>query len=98
MAGGERQDFVSIRSTDPRLASLGHAALVCAEAGDLCIWDSRTIHASDIGSALAPMPLDDATGLPRLARAACYVCMVPAEPHLAVDPMLGICAHRLPPR
>ena len=85
---GQRQDFVPVLADDARLEGLGDARLICADAGDLVLWDSRTVHASEGADPDAPLPRDE-RGAPRLARAASYVCMVPAAAHLASDPKLG---------
>jgi hypothetical protein len=87
-ASGQRQDFVPVRSDDSHLDDLGDAVLVCAEAGDLLLWDSRTLHASDAADMEAPLPLEE-DGRPRLARAAAYVCMVPADKYTQADARLG---------
>ena len=41
-----RKDYVRFDADDARLDGLGPARLVCAAAGDLVLWDSRTVHAS----------------------------------------------------
>ena len=81
-------DYCAVPADDPRLAGLGAARLLCARAGDLLLWDSRTVHASEPPSAAAPLPRAD-DGTPRPSRAACYICHVPAAPHLARDATLG---------
>lgn len=47
--------------------------LVCCKAGDLVIWDSRTVHAN------APAPQQPICERGRLLRAVGYICMVPAK-------------------
>ena len=85
---GRRHDYVQFRPDDPRLAGLGDARLVRAKAGDLVLWDSRTVHASAPADPAAPLPLDE-DGRPRPSRAAALVSMVPAARHLAADPELA---------
>ncbi|GMI27551.1 hypothetical protein TeGR_g13136 [Tetraparma gracilis] len=50
----------------------GDATLLCCEAGDLILWDSRTVHGGKVGSG-------GAGGTGGLARAAVTVSMVPRE-------------------
>jgi hypothetical protein len=82
-----KKDFVSFGPGDARLAGLGDARLICARAGDLILWDSRTVHASDPADPSSPLPLDD-DSRPRLARCAALITMVPAAPHIAANPAL----------
>jgi len=49
------------------------ARLVRCKAGDLCLWDSRTIHCNTPGRQ-KPDPMPKTWGLIRVA---CYICMVP---------------------
>jgi hypothetical protein len=80
------KDFVQFKADDVRLEGLGDVRLICAAAGDLVLWDSRCVHASQPADAAAPLPLDEAfeesAGVPRLARAACLISMVPAAPYI----------------
>ncbi|CAJ1380827.1 unnamed protein product [Effrenium voratum] len=69
-------DFVPVSVDDPILQD---AALVLAEAGDLILWDSRTVHCNT--PALAP---EEACSTPaeddwQLIREAGYVCMTPCS-------------------
>ena len=83
-----QKDFVQFDADDARLAGLGDARLICARAGDLVLWDSRTVHASAPADPDSPLPVDE-QGRPRLARAAAFICMVPAAEHLRDNPNLG---------
>lgn len=78
---------------DGRLEGLGDARQICVKAGDLVLWDSRLVHASQPADPSAPLPLEDddeyGKKRPRVARAACMICMVPAESHLRAKPQLG---------
>lgn len=51
--------------------------LVGCKAGDLVLWDSRTIHCNTPGLATPPLPAEGER--PDLLRAVAYVCMVPRE-------------------
>lgn len=81
-------DFLPISADSPALEGLDDPALVLARAGDLLLWDSRTVHASAPASAAAPIPTDP-DGTVRPSRAAAYVCMVPAATHLLDKPQLA---------
>jgi len=63
--------FIPISRDDEILKN--PARLVRCKAGDLCLWDSRTIHCNSPGQKL-PEPLPENWGLIRIAP---YVCMVP---------------------
>lgn len=85
-------DFVMVRSDDPVLSE--GAKLVCARAGDLLLWDSRTVHCNTPAlTALVPRPQvghasgpaaagalqpEGVDGTWELLRQAGYVCMTPA--------------------
>ena len=85
-------DYVQFDANDPRLGGLGDARVVCAQAGDLILWDSRTVHASSPADPAAPLltekPTEDEGGggsgppRPRPTRAVAFICMVPAAAHL----------------
>ena len=78
------RSYCRFKPDDARLDGLGDARLVCCRAGDLVLWDSRLVHASHHADARAPLPREVGGGeAPRLARAACLICCVPAAPHLA---------------
>eukprot|EP00622_Pseudochattonella_farcimen_P003726 FR738958.1.p1 GENE.FR738958.1~~FR738958.1.p1 ORF type:complete len:146 (+),score=5.17 FR738958.1:41-439(+) len=64
-------DYVSVPVGDPVLAAGG--GLVEANAGDLILWDSRTVHCN------TPALRDDPHDSPELIRAAAHVCMTPAR-------------------
>jgi len=65
--------FVPISRDDDILNT--PARLVPCKAGDLCLWDSRTIHCNSPGQKL-PDSLPEKWGLIRIAA---YVCMVPRD-------------------
>eukprot|EP00463_Aulacantha_scolymantha_P000371 TRINITY_DN1223_c0_g1_i1.p1 TRINITY_DN1223_c0_g1~~TRINITY_DN1223_c0_g1_i1.p1 ORF type:complete len:391 (+),score=105.53 TRINITY_DN1223_c0_g1_i1:145-1173(+) len=76
-------DFVPIPKTDEILQTPGH--LVCCKAGDLLLWDSRTIHCNSPGDSFQ---IDENTkvevkktddGPWDLIRLVCYVCMTPRK-------------------
>eukprot|EP01087_Luapelamoeba_hula_P006035 TRINITY_DN16188_c0_g1_i1.p1 TRINITY_DN16188_c0_g1~~TRINITY_DN16188_c0_g1_i1.p1 ORF type:complete len:378 (+),score=58.36 TRINITY_DN16188_c0_g1_i1:52-1134(+) len=50
---------------------------VCAKAGDMVLWDSRTIHCNTPPTTFRPIPADGSV-LP-LRRLVAYVCMTPAS-------------------
>merc|ERR1712224_181945 len=52
--------------------------LVCARAGDLVLWDSRTIHCNTPGQEEEASP-QKCSNEPELLRLASYVCMTPAS-------------------
>jgi len=81
-------DFLPVSPDAPCLDGLGGASLVHARAGDLLLWDSRTVHASAPASVTAPLPREYGGSL-RLSRAAAFVCMVPAQEHLCASPALA---------
>jgi hypothetical protein len=62
-------DFVSIPVDNPILH--GTRKLVTAKAGDLLLWDSRTIHCSSPATRTPETSTDD------LLRAVAYICMTP---------------------
>ena len=75
-----QRDFVKFDPDDARLEGLGDARLICCNAGDLVLWDSRTVHASQPADPKAPVPMEPGMpGQPRLARVGCLICMTPAE-------------------
>jgi len=69
-------NFIEVRANDPVLTEgKGGPKLVCAKAGDLILWDSRTIHCNTL-------PLRDNRELLHgndLIRAVAYICMTPAS-------------------
>lgn len=50
--------------------------LVISKKGDLCLWDSRTIHCNSSGRGLAQVPDGEN---PEFMRIACYICMGPTS-------------------
>jgi len=76
----KRQDFISL-SNDRQLweYEVPNAGLkpiiVCAEAGDFVLWDSRTIHCNSPADTLREIPTDGTILPPR--RLVAYVCMTP---------------------
>lgn len=68
-------NFISLRANDPVLTEGGWGPrLVCAKAGDLLLWDSRTVHCNTL-------PLTEDESVLKgddLIRAVCYICMTPA--------------------
>lgn len=77
-AGFGRADFIPVPKNDPQVL---HAILVCCEAGDMVLWDSRSVHCNTPASeADAPTEATaKALGCPvtELLRAVTYVCMTP---------------------
>jgi endonuclease/exonuclease/phosphatase family metal-dependent hydrolase len=69
-------DFVTVPASDPVLATPGR--LVTARAGDLILWDSRTVHCNTPATRApaASVPLDSSPAA-QLKRIASYVCLVP---------------------
>lgn len=66
-------DHFRFPTDDPRLSDT--PPVMChMEAGDMMLWDSRTVHCSSPG--LEPAPPQDPVA-PRLARATSLVCMMP---------------------
>jgi hypothetical protein len=69
----EMQDHFRFPADDPRLQAT--PPVMChMEAGDMMLWDSRTVHCSSPG--LEPAPERD-PATPSLVRAASLVCMMP---------------------
>ena len=65
-------DFCRIMKNNPVIVSNGRKLLL-AQAGDLILWDSRTIHSGFVGTGKGV----EAQNPPRLARLTQTVCMVP---------------------
>jgi len=65
-------DFCMINSSSPVVTE---RKLLLAKAGDLILWDSRTIHGGLLGSGKDP----DKDTVPQLCRMSQTVCMVPKE-------------------
>lgn len=71
-------DFLPVPAGDPILEAGG--VLVCAEAGDLVLWDSRTIHCNTPGlRPAADAPAGKVPAADELLRLVGYVCMTPAK-------------------
>jgi len=64
-------DFVTLSKNDPM--QKGHGKLVLAEAGDLIVWDSRTVHGGFVGCS----PTVSEENTKKLARLSQTVCMTP---------------------
>jgi len=106
LATPEQGDFVTIAGGDPILAGVT-ARLVCAEPGDLILWDSRTVHCNtpaltalaNVDAAAAECAEPD--GGWALIRQVGYVCMTPkamATPQILEDRCEGFvtnvsCSH-----
>ena len=76
--GAEGGDFLPVPEADPILDSGG--VLLCAEPGDLVLWDSRTIHCNTPAIATHNANADPAVPMPHeLLRLAGYVCFTPAS-------------------
>eukprot|EP00747_Dinoflagellata_sp_TGD_P140808 gnl/TRDRNA2_/TRDRNA2_176047_c0_seq3.p1 gnl/TRDRNA2_/TRDRNA2_176047_c0~~gnl/TRDRNA2_/TRDRNA2_176047_c0_seq3.p1 ORF type:complete len:250 (+),score=36.87 gnl/TRDRNA2_/TRDRNA2_176047_c0_seq3:83-832(+) len=75
--GPRGMDFVRLRNDDPLLRDEAgpKPRLICCRAGDLVIWDSRTVHCN------TPALVEDRELQCRaeLLRAVAYVCMTPAS-------------------
>jgi len=71
MHGTSRGHYVPIHTQEPKLAKL-QKTVVTAKAGDLCLWDSRTVHCNSPGEGF-PEPRAD------FMRLISYVCMTPTE-------------------
>ncbi len=71
-------DFVALSSNEEPLLQTGSAYLICAKAGDLILWDSRTIHCNTPSivdfKEIYNEKLVDKYEIIRLVS---YVCMVP---------------------
>jgi len=65
-------DYCTVQPYCPVLQELPRR-LVCCEAGDLVLWDSRTVHAN------APAVEQPVAPGDRLLRAVGYICMTPAS-------------------
>jgi len=68
-------DFVPIHFMDPVLKPPYVKKFVNAKAGDLCLWDSRTVHCNSPGITPSIKPVEGW----RLLRICLYVCMTPFE-------------------
>lgn len=66
------QDYFAVQPFDPVMQE-GVRRLVCCHAGDLVLWDSRTVHAN------APAPEQPVGPDDELLRAVAYVCMTPKK-------------------
>jgi hypothetical protein len=68
----ETVDYCTVQPYCPVIQELPRR-LVCCRAGDIILWDSRTIHAN------APATETPTCERDRLLRAVGYVCMTPAQ-------------------
>jgi len=73
--GKDGWDFIAINANDRIItADGGGPRMVCARAGDLLLWDSRTIHCNTL-----PLTEDvEVLSGHDLIRAVAYICMTPA--------------------
>jgi len=65
-------DYCTVQPYSPVLQELPRRLVTC-QAGDLVLWDSRTVHAN------APAPEEPIASADKLLRAVGYVCMTPAS-------------------
>jgi len=86
-------DFVPVDEHDPILRTAeNEPSLICCQAGDLILWDSRTVHCNTPGTEAPILPEEDTTVEPGISdgdfassssipllRLACYVCMTPRK-------------------
>lgn len=82
--GSGRSDFIPLTKTGPHsvwereIKEAGlHPIKVCCKAGDMVLWDSRTIHCNTHATRARPLPTDGSILPPR--RLVAYVCMTPAS-------------------
>lgn len=68
--GNRDVDYCTVQPYEPVMHELPKR-LVCCQAGDLVLWDSRTVHAN------SPAPLEPTGPADRLLRAVAYICMTP---------------------
>lgn len=66
----DQGDYIQIPKGDPLLVP--KSKLVVCQAGDLCLWDSRTVHCNSPGISGVVSPKGS------LLRLVCYTCMTPA--------------------
>jgi len=70
-------DFVPVDEDEPLLSN--GALLLCAEAGDLILWDSRTIHCNS-PALIETTEVEDKSSFPnKLLRVCGYICMTPSR-------------------
>lgn len=69
-------NYVPIQENDEILELTNHKLVAC-KAGDLCLWDSRTVHCNTPGIIVDEVETEDRTEPWELIRIAHYVCMVP---------------------
>jgi len=68
-------DWVPIHSQDPLMSEPFVNKLVNAKAGDLCLWDSRTVHCNSPGITPLTKPVEGW----HLLRICLYICMTPLD-------------------
>uniref|UniRef100_A0A7S1ZH69 Phytanoyl-CoA dioxygenase n=1 Tax=Ditylum brightwellii TaxID=49249 RepID=A0A7S1ZH69_9STRA len=80
---GTLMDFVQLAKDDEVLETCGGARLVCARAGDLVLWDSRTVHCNSPalteGNKSSSSSLKPSQCNWDLIRMVAYVCMTPSS-------------------
>eukprot|EP00128_Syssomonas_multiformis_P001051 Colp12_sorted_trinity150504_noHs@12447 len=69
-----KTDFVNVPATQDIWLKLNRPRMVKCKAGDLILWDSRTIHCNMPAPVEKVKPEDESW---ELLRAVCYVCMTP---------------------
>jgi len=69
----DKKDYIQLKADDDLLKEGGGPKLVVARAGDLILWDSRTIHCNT-----APLKPDPDQSKRDLLRVAAYISMTPA--------------------
>jgi ectoine hydroxylase-related dioxygenase (phytanoyl-CoA dioxygenase family) len=75
LMGPDASDFLMVPVEDPVLSS-GNKIMICCSAGDLVLWDSRTVHCNHPALDNAK---DSEQPADKLLRLVGYVCMTPAE-------------------
>ena len=88
------KDFVLLPPSDPLLSKPGK--LVTALAGDLVLWDSRTVHCNTPATATSQGSKQALQGPPQLKRIVAYVCHVPrsfANPATIARRQIAYCSN-----
>merc|ERR1711933_701648 len=69
----EKWNHIPINADDDVVTDGGGPRLVTAQAGDLVLWDSRTVHCNTL-----PLKVDAVQSAEELVQAVAYICMTPA--------------------